>query len=155
MPLELLFETLLCNKEFRNLQFSGVTFGKFCWGCAARTDQKKCLFPTLLQTWPLKSIPVFRPIEEGSQTRNKWAGINLFHHYFDQNALKKVSSNHFKFPILLFLCLALASSDIIVWYDFYSRCCDTLPFSLRPLHSMEIEYWFSQINSIFFMDHIS
>ena len=51
MPLELLFETLLCNEEFRNLQFSGVTFGKYCWGCAARTDQKKCLF----------QLAVFRP----------------------------------------------------------------------------------------------
>ena len=46
----------------------------------------------------------------------------------------------------VFLSLALASSDTIVRYDVYGRCCDTLPFSLRPLHSMEIEYWFSQIN---------
>ena len=25
----------------------------------------------------------------------------------------------------------------------------------RPLHSMEIEYWFSQINSLVSVDHIS
>ena len=65
--------------------------------------------------------------------------------------LQTISNSHIS---LLFLSLALASSDTIVRYYVYGRCCDTLPFSLRPLHSMEIEYWFLQINSIFFMDHI-
>ena len=107
-----------CNDEFRNLPFSRVTFGKSFWGCAARTDQKKSLFPTgRFQTWPLKSMPVFRPIKQGSQTRHKWAGINLFHHYFDQNALKKGFFKPFQIPhiTLSFPCISEQRHYSVIW----------------------------------------
>ena len=124
-----------CNDEFRNLPFSRVTFGKSFWRCAARTDQKKCLFPTgRFQTWPLKSIPVFRPIKQWSQTRHKWTGIKLISSLLwsecpQKKFLQTISNSPY---------YSVASSHTIVWYDFYGRCCDTLPFSLRPLDSMEI-----------------
>ena len=77
-------------------------------GCAARTDQKKCLFPTLLQTWPLISIPVLR----AGKGHKRDAGRNLV-----IITLIRTPSKTFLHPIsnshtsLLFLSLALASSD--------------------------------------------
>ena len=78
-------------------------------GCADRTDQKKCLFPTLLQTWPLISIPVLRA---GKGHKRDIHGRNYVIITLirtpSKTILQTISNSHIS---LLFLSLALASSD--------------------------------------------
>ena len=79
MPLELLFETSLA-RAMTNLETyhsQGLLLVNL-FGDVPPERIRKCLFPTgRFQTWPLKSIPVFRPIKQGSQTRHKWTGIKF------------------------------------------------------------------------------
>ena len=159
MPLELLFETSLARamKNLETYHSQGFLLVNLFGDVPPERIRKSVFFQPAVFRPGLSNPSSFSDQSNKGHKRDiNGQELNLFHHYFDQKALKKVSSNHFKFPILLFLSLALANRDTMVWYhDFYGRCCDTLPFSLRPLHSMEIEHWFLQINSIFFMDHIS
>ena len=143
-------------RQFRKLQFPAVSFGKSFWGCAARTDQKKCLFPTLLQTWPLISIPVLRAgkVTNATYMRRNYVIITLIRTP-SKTFLQTISNSHIS---LLFLSLALASSDTseicrlrqMLWYFTFLTSSSS--------HSMEMKQWFSQINSLFCtvsIDHIS
>ena len=92
-------------------------------GCAARTDQKKCLFPTLLQTWPLISIPLLRA---GKGHKRDIHGRNYVIITLirtpSKTILQTISNSHIS---LLFLSLALASSDTSEIWRYFR---DTLPF---------------------------
>ena len=135
-----------------NLHFPAVTFDKSLSGYAARTDQKKCLFPTLLQTWPLISIPVLRA---GKGHKRDIHGRNYVIITLirtpSKMILQTISNSHIS---LLFLSLALASSDTseiwrswqMLWYlTFFtpsSSNCGNFPHLQLMIMAFIVLHWF-------------
>ena len=114
----------------------GSTPGNACWGCAARFSiswpyfrQKNVIFRTRFQTWPLKSIPVFRSGGDHKTQHKHWHETVTM----SSSATKTFLKIHFEFAYYTFFLIQLE-----FWNDEH---IDTPPQFLRKLYPIPDQKW--------------